>query len=113
MFNRDSIMMPSFSNIESSGLVVKQEVELVLIDLISEQNIDLDLIDINTFLKLFKKYSYRIANKFISDAISFYFSHPQVLAGIQEGRITLFPNSRTLPDIDYNLLIPVFEKGLK
>jgi len=111
MFPHGNSTMPSFKCIDTSGLVVKQQVEYILNDLIVQQSINMDQIEINVFLKLFKKFSYDIANEFIADAINFYFSHPQVLSVIQNGRTQLFPNQRTLPEIDYDLLIPVFEKG--
>ena len=111
MFPGTGGTLPAFACIETSGVLVKKDTESLLNNLIAKQAIDIEKIEINAFLKLFKKMSYTIANKFISDAINYYFSHPQVLTTIQDGKSTLFPNYRSLPDIDYDLLIPVFEKG--
>lgn len=111
MFPETEGSLPAFASIDCSKLAIDQEIESILEHLITEQEIDLDEIEINVFLKRFKKVSYTIANEFITGAINFYFSHPQVLASIQNGRTTIFPNYRTLPDIDYDLLIPVIEKS--
>ena len=110
MFVKGADKLPAFDSIDTSSLVLNPQAESALNELIAEQGIDLQEIEINELLKRFKKVAFAVANQFIADAISFYFSHPQVLASLQQGRTTLFPNSRTLPDIDYDLLIPVMEK---
>lgn len=104
--------LPAFSNIDTTGLLEKFDATQVINNLIADQKIDLDDIEINAFLKLFKKESYEIANGFIEVAISFYFSHPQVLSMLQGGRITLFPHYRAMPEINYDLLIPVVEMDI-
>lgn len=110
MFVQTDGKMPAFGNLDSSNLIINPRVETILETLLFEHKIDLAQIEINEFLKKFKKTAPSIASQFSADAISYYFSHPQVLSAIQGGRTTLFPNHRTLPDIDYDLLIPVFEK---
>lgn len=110
MFPQNMNDFPSFESIDTSDLFVKKEIEDCLINFVIDSAIDLDRIEINDFLKRFKRLCHIFANEFIDDAIRFYFSHPQVLSVIQNGRTTLFPHSRVLPDIDYDLLIPVFEK---
>jgi hypothetical protein len=111
MFPESNGILPAFVNINHSELIIDYEVESILGSLIVDEGIDLENIEINTFLKCFKKASYVIANDFITKAINFYFSHPHVLENIQNGRVTIFPNYRSLPDIDYDLLIPVIEKS--
>ena len=112
MFVKGSDKLPAFDSIDTSNLIINLQVESMLNELISEQGIDLQEIEINELLKQFKKIDFAVTNQFIADAIIFYFSHPQVLTVLQEGRKTLFPNSRTLPEIDYDLLIPVMQKDL-
>jgi hypothetical protein len=110
MFVQTDGKMPAFDKLDNTSLIVNPIVDTILETLLSEHKIDLEQIEINALLKIFKKTTPSIANQFSADAISYYFSHPQVLAALQGGRTTLFPNYRTLPDIDYDLLIPVFEK---
>lgn len=109
MFVRGSDRLPAFDAIDISSLTINPLAESALNELISDQGIDLQEIEINEFLKRFKSITFPVANQFIEDAILFYFSHPQVLASLQQGRTTLFPNHQMLPEINYDLLIPVIE----
>ncbi|MFC3852774.1 hypothetical protein ACFOSD_08005 [Salinispirillum marinum] len=109
MFPGNNYVLPSIDELDIDGDTISYEYEDILSAFVSEYSLDVDEIEINEFLKLFKKNYYTQANGFISDAIDFYFSHPQVISVLQQGRVTLFPNYRALPEIDYDLLIPVME----
>jgi hypothetical protein len=110
MFIKGKNLLPSFKAIDTSNFEVETKFEELLQKFVNQESINIDEIDINEFLKLFKKNFYNEANNFIENAINYYFSHPEVLLRIQEGNATLFPNFKALPDIDYDLLIPVVNR---
>lgn len=87
------------------------ELELSVVKAIKQLDNNIDEFEINTLLKALKKIDMQSINQFIELSMEFYFTHPKVLESIQDGRQTLFPNARTLPEIDFDLLIPVFEQG--
>lgn len=110
MFPLNDGNLPAFEELDTSDLIQNQAIEDLLNKLVIGRKIDLETIEINAFLTILKKEYYKIANDFITATIGYYFSHPQVLIKIQDGRKTLFPNPRVLPDINFDLLIPVMEK---
>ncbi|MBA6257118.1 MULTISPECIES: hypothetical protein [unclassified Colwellia] len=102
--------LPSFESLDVNLELFEPNTEALITSLISELKIELTCVDVNDFLKLFKKKHPKEAGNLINTSLSLYFTHPTVLINIQSGRKTIFPNYRTLPDIDFDLLIPVFER---
>lgn len=102
--------LPSFESLDINLEQFEPSLEGLIESFIKEQHIELASIDVNDFLKLFKNKHPKEASELINSSLSLYFTHPTVLVEIQSGRKTLFPNYRSLPDIDFDLLIPVFER---
>ncbi|NRP37544.1 hypothetical protein XMA121_000129 [Marinobacterium sp. xm-a-121] len=102
--------LPAFSALGAADVLESEELETALKSYCESANIDLQNIEVNWFLKGFKKQYSQLVNQFIADVLDFFFTHPDVLASLQNGRKTLFPNQRTLPEIDFDLVIPVFER---
>lgn len=69
--------------------------------------------DVNDVLKAIRRENPEVMNRFIVRSLEVYFSAPQVVSVLRNGATTLFPNQRILPDIDFDLLIPVVEVGVK
>lgn len=65
------------------------------------------LLEVNDVLAALRKVAYKTVQDFIFAALNVYFSAPAVVSILHEGRTILFPNVRTLPEIDYILLEPV------
>ena len=104
--------LPSFASLT--------DVDLGWIDAFCEQFPEFDAqisndasLDINEHLSTLKKLDNLASKKLIEESLRCYFSHPDVASKLNDGHRTLFPNYRTLPDIDYDLLIPVFERGVR
>ena len=110
MFATNSSILPNFQTLDHANLILDTEIENKLSQFFSTMNIDINTIEINDCLKQFRLTFPDEANTLINYALEYYFSHPQVLASIQNGREALYPNHRPLHDIDYDLLIPVIEK---
>jgi len=67
--------------------------------------------DINQLLSVLRNSHPQLIKEFIDAALVAYFTAPQVIIAIRGGPETLFPHVWPLPDIDYELLEPVFERG--
>lgn len=67
--------------------------------------------EVNEILRALRKTHHEVAQAFIDAALVAYFTAPDVIRALRGGPETLFPHSRTLPDIDYALLEPVFERA--
>lgn len=102
--------LPSFESLDVNLELFEPKTDALILSLVSEHQIELAGVDVNDFLKLFKKTYPKEAGDLINASLSLYFTHPTVLINIQSGRKTIFPNHRSLPDIDFDLLIPVFER---
>jgi hypothetical protein len=102
--------LPSFESLDVDLEKFEPNTEALISSLVSEHKIVLTCADVNDFLKLFKKKHPKEAGDLINASLSLYFTHPTVLIKIQSGRKTIYPNYRALPDIDFDLLIPVFER---
>lgn len=70
-----------------------------------------ETVEVNETLRALRKSHYDAAQAFIDAALVAYFTAPEVIRALRGGPETLFPHSRTLPDIDYALLEPVFERA--
>ena len=68
--------------------------------------------DVNLVLKKLKSDNFDATQSFIQKALEVYFTHPDVLGALRDGKITLYPHVRVLNDIDYDLLEPVMTKNL-
>ncbi|MEM6577497.1 MAG: hypothetical protein AAF678_03320 [Pseudomonadota bacterium] len=67
--------------------------------------------DINTVLRDLRQQDPDLMRGFIENALEAYFSAPEVMEAANGTPATLFPNARALPDIDYALLEPVYERS--
>ena len=65
--------------------------------------------DVNEVLRMLRRVDPEATQRFVGAALEAYFSAPRVGQMLNGGMHTLFPNARALPDIDINLLLPVFE----
>lgn len=70
-----------------------------------------ETVEVNETLRALRRSHYDVAQAFIDAALIAYFTAPEVIRALRGGPETLFPHSRTLPDIDYALLEPVFERA--
>lgn len=111
MFPKTTGRLPGFVDLDLSDFKLDHEAEESFNLMLHQHQLEIEQSDINVLLKIFKKDQASITNKFINAAVSFYFSHPQVIASLQGGRKSLFPHYRPLAEIDYDLLIPVVEKA--
>lgn len=67
-----------------------------------------NLTDVNDQLKLLQSERPDDTTAFVAAAIEAYFSAAQVSKLLRGGMTSLFPNGRTLAEIDHDLLEPVF-----
>ncbi len=67
--------------------------------------------EVNEILRALRKSHPETTQAFIDAALTAYFTAPEVIRALRGEPDTLFPHARTLPDIDYTLLEPVFERG--
>lgn len=86
------------------------EMASALTEMLNNLPSELEELEINYALSLLKKENKSFVDDVINKGLELYFTHPQVLKKIQHGKATLFPNARVLPDINFDLLIPVVEK---
>jgi hypothetical protein len=70
---------------------------------------EIEAADVNDTLRALRKSHPDAAQAFIDAALTAYFTAPEVVRALRDGSETLFPHARTLPDIDYELLEPLFE----
>jgi hypothetical protein len=69
--------------------------------------------DVNDILRNLKRLAPQETAGFMTAALELYFSAPQVVSALRNGQKTLFPNPKTLPEIDPDLLAPVWERHIK
>jgi len=67
--------------------------------------------DINTLLRDLRQEESELMTGFIESALAAYFSAPSVIEAANGTPATLFPNARVLPDSDYTLLEPVYQRN--
>jgi hypothetical protein len=67
--------------------------------------------EVNEILRALRKLHPEVARDFIDAALVAYFTAPEVICAVRGGPETLFPHAWSLPDIDYALVEPVFERG--
>lgn len=67
--------------------------------------------DVNEILRSLRQSHYDMAQAFVDAALVAYFTAPEVIRALRCGPETLFPHARTLPEIDYALLEPLFERA--
>lgn len=65
--------------------------------------------DVNLVVRTMKKVCPTEMNALINASIFEYFCCEQIVRVLRQGEAKIFPNSRTLPDIDFDLLEPVIE----
>ncbi|MBY6081854.1 hypothetical protein [Ruegeria arenilitoris] len=64
--------------------------------------------DINATLKVMRRAAPDEMAAFTIAALEAYYSAPPVVEALRPGPAVLFPHARSLPEIDYDLLEPVF-----
>lgn len=67
--------------------------------------------EINVRLKAMRKADPEAVATFTEAALRAYFAAPAVVSPLRGGPAELFPHARSLPEIDYDLLAPVLERG--
>lgn len=65
-------------------------------------------LDINAILKLMKHDKTFDTAVFLNSALEVYFTAPEVVSQLTNTPVPLFPNERVLPDVNYELLEPVY-----
>jgi hypothetical protein len=63
--------------------------------------------DITVLLKWLRKQNYAATKNLELKVLEAYFSHPEVIRKLYNGKSTLFPHQRFLPEIEVELLEPV------
>lgn len=102
--------IPSFSELD---LNVEKNFRMADMRLITtELETCSDEVDVNETLKELKAVNFEQVQRFIGQALELYFTHPKVVAVLQQGYTPLYPHVRSLDDINYDLLAPVLEKNL-
>ena len=64
--------------------------------------------DVNEIIQLMKHDDSIDVTAFLNCALEVYFSSPEVVSKITHTPVPLFPNERVLPDVNHDLLEPVF-----
>ncbi len=105
-------MMPSFSALGLEALASLETEIAALAPHLNEHGETLaPLNDINDKLKALRKLATAPTQSFTMAALEAYFTNPSVISALRgDGPTELFPHSRSLPDIDYDLLEPVLER---
>lgn len=67
--------------------------------------------DVNIGIKKIKKNVPEQMTIFIVAALEAYFSSPNVIITLRQGHATIFPHSRTVTELDPELLMPVWERS--
>lgn len=65
-------------------------------------------LDINAILKLMKHDKSLDMGAFLNSALEVYFTAPEVVSQLTNTPVPLFPNARVLPDVNYDLLEPIY-----
>jgi hypothetical protein len=99
--------IPSFAAL---GLVAAALVDPELVQALADLSIT-ETADVNEILRALRKSHHDATQTFIDAALTAYFTAPEVIRAVRNGPETLFPHGRVLPDIDYTLLEPVFERA--
>lgn len=103
--------MPRFSEVcHSVDGIIDQDEQSRLCSMIDALELS-KTSDINTVLRDLRQQDPEFIGGFIESALAAYFSAPLVVEAANDAPATLFPNARTLPDIDYTLLEPVYERS--
>lgn len=103
--------MPKFSEVVSKAdiSVLKEKFQILCHKImeIDEEN----KIDVNIHIKKFKKNEMININQFLENTVNLYFTSPSVISCLRYGDVTIYPNARTLRDINYELLEKVYQLG--
>lgn len=70
-----------------------------------------EMAEVNEILRALRKSHPGVAQAFIDAALTVYFTAPEVIRALRGEPETLFPHAWPLPNIDYSLLEPVFERA--
>lgn len=75
---------------------------------LSQISEDIAQSDVNHIVKQLKEKLPKEAEKLIRNSLQFYFTHSDTIKILRDGEETLFPNYRSLPDFDTDLLEPIW-----
>lgn len=105
-------IFPAFSDlgVDLSSLVVEDALERITMSLNALSQDVLMADDVNTLLKALRRDIPDTIKDFTLATLEAYFSASPIVRAVRGGPEVLFPNARTLEDIDYSLLNPVMEK---
>lgn len=107
----DTRGIPGFSALGiDSGEVCNRDTASAILALLARVPSDLREEGVDGILRFLRQAEAQNAQDLVNAAIEVYFTAPAVISAITQGPATLFPHARALPDIDYELLEPVFER---
>jgi len=117
------LKMPSASELDFNSYKIKHGIEKIEIDFlleltkISSDEFSKKFIDLNEdqkikALNLCKLRKVRIFSAFLKNIFRFYYSDKRVLSLINVGSSPPFPDGNKIDDVDWTMLIPVYERGL-
>ncbi|MEJ2744020.1 MAG: hypothetical protein P8176_16500 [Gammaproteobacteria bacterium] len=102
--------MPGFNELFEQIELWLDGYEIEALDqLLSLCNSEGDAADVNELIKRMRRENPDLINRFLIQAIEVYFSNSKVISILKNGETTLFPHQKLLPNIDFDLLIPVLE----
>jgi len=108
----DYFDVPAFSGCENFSLAIfADEIVDDFSDLIRSTELVLGEADVNTDLRALRRLNPLLLEEILSKALEVYFSSPDVTTKITTTPSPLFPSQRVLPDINFELLIPVVDLG--
>ena len=102
--------LPSFSDCGMSveGHLLDQDLIILTEALQSSlQQLDNEKIDVNKLIKIMQRINKPQIDKILTTLLDLYFSCEMVIKVLRPDAVNLFPNHRSLEDIDYNLIFNV------
>ena len=70
-----------------------------------------EMLPVSKFMDHLKQKNYRLWNCFRVELLTIYFSNPEVLQSLNSSKEPLYPRGQVLPEIDYQLLEEIYERG--
>lgn len=101
--------LPAFSTLNADISAILDAANIDQINAyLSQIREDIAQSDVNHILKQLKEKLPKEAEKLIQNSLQCYFTHSETIKILRDGEETLFPNARSLPDFDTDLLEPVW-----
>lgn len=103
--------MPAFEqlNADPSSFIDQAYIDQINIQL-SLLSSDLIKDDVNMIIKQLKTNIPEQMEHLIISSLTYYFTHLETVKTLRSGEETLFPNERQLPEFDFDLLTPVWQR---